>query len=93
MSGVRNQDHVLDSNAAETRNVHARFDSYNMAGGQHILGIPCKSRSLVDLETDSMSRAVKKLVFVPVLAENLPTRLVDIVAGNSWADAVDPCLL
>ena len=57
MAGLRNEHHVLNPNATETWNVHARLHGYNIPCSEDVTRFWCQPGALMDLETDTVAGA------------------------------------
>jgi hypothetical protein len=69
---VRDLDHVLDADPAETGNVDTRLDRDDRALGQHIVDSAGEPRTLVDLEAHPVTEAMGEAIAVAGVLDHRP---------------------
>src|SRR4029077_2935107 len=93
---------VLDAHAAEAHEIETRLDCYDVTFQQAVLARPAKRRLLVHVEPDAVTGGVVHLRSsggalesprrrpVATVDEDLTNALVDVSAGRSGCDRLDP---
>src|SRR6266487_1330361 len=84
---------VLDANAAQARQVHARFHGDDRPGRELVGELETQPRALVDLQPDAVAEPVGERLSVPRLLDGAAHDAIDLASRDPGPDGVDTDLL
>jgi hypothetical protein len=90
---LRDDDEVLDTDAALVLEVHPRFESDHVARFQNALGVPHQARVFVDLHSHAVAQAVAEALALPRRCDHAARRAVRLAAVEAGPQGAEGCFL